>query len=161
MHLRALFTDDRAVSPVIGAVMLVAMTVIFGTSAGVVIMNLSDQMSTDKPRANFEVAYENFDDGTPDNDKLTVRHGGGNSLATDQLGILVDDDTLYANGGAGPDSGGVTVSGWSSDTISVGDELILEESSGDTFEGGEDIRVIWQNPNRDTTQVLGTAETPN
>lgn len=79
---KQLFADDDAVSPVIGVVLLVAITVILASVIAVFVLNAPNQIQ-DPPSSNFAFDY----DGTT----VTVIHEGGEELDPDNLYIRGDD----------------------------------------------------------------------
>jgi flagellin-like protein len=117
MQFKKLLTDDEAVSPVIGVILMVAITVILAAVIGTFVLGLGDQVSESTPQASWEFSYEegtfgssaDFDandvdyantlsSATPSNDdlavdesnadgKLTITHGGGNKLEADRMSL--------------------------------------------------------------------------
>ncbi len=69
MDFKNLFDDERAVSPVIGVILMVAITVILAAVIGTFVLGLGDQIQTTTPSASF-----GFDQGTTD---VTVRNTSG------------------------------------------------------------------------------------
>jgi len=50
MEFKQLFDDDRAVSPVIGVILMVAITVILAAVIGTFVLGLGDQVQSTTPR---------------------------------------------------------------------------------------------------------------
>lgn len=76
---------DRAVSPVIGVILMVAITVILAAVIGVFVMGLGDEIGDTAPTATVD-----FDDST-NADEVIVLHENGDTLALDdEFSILVD-----------------------------------------------------------------------
>ena len=148
MKLKQLFADDDAVSPVIGVILMVAITVILAAVIASFVLGLGDQ-NNPAPTASLNFDY---DSNAGSNGQLTITHEDG-----DELGI---NDT-YVRGNM-TDTGQVGTSGnWQSDTI-----------SGDTWVAGEEIvaatpgnaytaRVVWEDPDSDQTSTLDTDEGPD
>ena len=81
MDLKKLFTEDRAVSPVIGVILMVAITVILAAVIGAFVLGLGgDVDETPQASLTFEL-----DDGN-----VTIEHRGGDTLDGDDLNIIVD-----------------------------------------------------------------------
>ncbi len=129
---------ERAVSPVIGVILMVAITVILAAVIGTFVLGLGDQVSQTAPQATINV--EGVDTA---NDEITFRHGGGQDLAADDFRLVVaanngDSFTLTSSGStdlstAGEftiDTAGTTVaSGWGqADWSGSGDTIDLSVS---------------------------------
>jgi flagellin-like protein len=89
-------STERAVSPVIGVILMVAITVILAAVIGAFVLEIGDQQET-APTASFtfdqEVRY--YNDST-DNTNLTtleVSHAGGQTIDISQLNVKVDGNT--------------------------------------------------------------------
>ena len=159
MQLNNLLGDDDAVSPVIGVILMVAITVILAAVIGTFVLGLGDQVSSTSPSASFSFDFESGSPGTTDCDLtatgtaggLTVTHDGGDEIDGSQL-ILRDTSgdsaTWDSRSGSTEDCGaGSPVSAGSSIRLNVGDE--------------ETVRVTWQSSNGDDTATLGKWDGPN
>jgi len=99
MQLKQLFVNDDAVSPVIGVILMVAITVILAAVIGTFVLGLGDQVQESAPQANFAFDYTEDAIGTDAaemNDTLIVTHDGGDSISGDELNLTVSsavDDT--------------------------------------------------------------------
>ena len=142
MQLKELLTEDRAVSPVIGVILMVAITVILAAVIGTFVLGLGDQVSESAPQASFSFDF------TADN--VTITHEGGESLDPNNIGIT------------GSESGDLTATGTGfSDPISAGDSATFDDSGGGgTIQSGETIRVIWTNPAGGGTNTIARATAP-
>ena len=86
MKLNNLFNnDDRAVSPVIGVILMVAITVILAAVIGTFVLGLGDQLGDSAPQASFTV-----DD--VDGDNVTITKTGGATLDTSDLTLSIDGE---------------------------------------------------------------------
>ncbi|MFD1685782.1 type IV pilin [Halobellus litoreus] len=141
MKFKQLFTDDSAVSPVIGVILMVAITVILAAVIGTFVLNLGQGINQSAPQASFGFDYNT----TPSsNGNVTITHETGDSLNSDQVnvsGFSVDSPQTWPN-----------------------DETISAGSSG-TFENGEDwggetIRVVWTSQNGETSATLSQSTAP-
>jgi len=139
MHLKKLFTDDDAVSPVIGVILMVAITVILAAVIATFVLGLGEQISDSAPQASFD--YE-FDDSGGTN-TLTVTHTGGQTLSDSNIDVNVNGTEISVAGG---DYGYDT--NWPSD-ISAGSSAILEGIQQD-----DDVTIIWKSSNGDQTAIL-------
>jgi flagellin-like protein len=158
MNFKQLFIEDRAVSPVIGVILMVAITVILAAVIGTFVLGLGDQVSESAPQAQFSFDFSANDSNPED---LTVIHDGGDSVATEDLSVNVGGNEVW-NGTNGA-VGSVTASpAWSGD-VNAGDTLkIIDANDGgsgaEEFEDGESVRVIWSSSNSDKTATIGQAE---
>ena len=76
-----LLTEDRAVSPVIGVILMVAITVILAAVIGTFVLGLGENMNP-APQASL-----GFQGGV---EQVTVSHEGGDTLNTTGLTVVVD-----------------------------------------------------------------------
>lgn len=111
MKLKELFTEDRAVSPVIGVILMVAITVILAAVIGAFVLGLGDSTES-APQASFQCE---------DN---ALIHNGGDELDPDTLRDEGDDESV--DGDDGPLTAGSEI-----DNDFTG-PLTWEGSSGDT-----------------------------
>ena len=151
MNLKQLLNDDDAVSPVIGVILMVAITVILAAVIGTFVLGLGDQVQTTAPNAQFSFEYDSAEAGN-----LTVTHEGGDGIASNEVyltgdvndnGSWVDTDPSYA------------------DTLRAGDEALVAgpdyssnynwTTSDETGEGAE-VRVVWQDSDSDQSSTLRT-----
>ena len=108
-------------SPVIGVILMVAITVILAAVIGAFVLGLGDSVSETAPSAQIDFDYT-------DGDQVVLTHDGGDSFEADRVNIT------------GPVENSNGVVGWD-DTISAG-----VSSDGNTVNedsGGETIRLVW------------------
>ncbi|RDZ52397.1 type IV pilin [Haloferax sp. Atlit-6N] len=137
MQLKHLFTEDRAVSPVIGVILMVAITVILAAVIGTFVLGLGDQVSETSPQASFAFDY----DGT----ELTITHESGEQINGDLVTITGDVNVSSPN------------NKWSdlgSGTISAGESVVIQSSSDDAFTQDETVRVVWTSESGSTSSTL-------
>ena len=154
MQLKRLLNDDDAVSPVIGVILMVAITVILAAVIGTFVLGLGDQVQTTAPNANFQFDYNDAQNGN-----LTITHSGGDGVDANELflsGDVATDDNLSWQG---------TGNG---DTIRAGDSVKVNGSAAATprfywgnGEGNEassdaEVRVVWQDADSDQSSTLRT-----
>jgi len=101
MNFKNLFDDDRAVSPVIGVILMVAITVILAAVIGSFVLGLGDQLQETNPQANFgfdttTVDIANSDGGgsTPVT-AVTITHQTGDSIESSNLNVVVNGAQAY------------------------------------------------------------------
>ncbi|WP_153952747.1 type IV pilin [Halosegnis longus] len=143
MNIKQLFDDDTAVSPVIGVILMVAITVILAAVIGTFVLGLGDNVQS-TPTAQFSFDYDTG--ASPAT--VTITHDGGETIPADQLEIVTSSS---GNGGDWNSAGtGTTVT-----DVSSGTSRTIEYATG------EEIRVVWSSGNGDTTQTLATSEAPS
>ena len=137
MQLTELFTDDDAVSPVIGVILMVAITVILAAVIGSFALGLDETTPEPAPQASFSFSY---DEG-PSPNELTVTHSGGDTI----------DGTRVSLGGDSSDSSAFD----SNSDVSSGDSYTSTNYGND-----ETVQLVWESPDSQNTQILATYETP-
>jgi flagellin-like protein len=164
MQFKQLFEDDRAVSPVIGVILMVAITVILAAVIGTFVLGLGDQVSNTAPQATFGFSTEavdgGFDDGGDDGDGIEITHESGDSLDASNLEVSVSGSNGYTITDVTNVSDNTVASEWS-DPVSAGDTLnITEDGANNYLESGETVRVVYDNPDNDKTSTLKKYEIP-
>ena len=118
--------DDRAVSPVIGVILMVAITVILAAVIGTFVLGLGDQVDDTTP--NTQLAFD-VDVDDDELDGVSIEHRGGDRIDTGALSIfLIDDESNDIATASGEFESGFTVGDTrSADGLSSGDETSTEE----------------------------------
>ncbi|KPN31107.1 hypothetical protein SY89_01849 [Halolamina pelagica] len=115
--LKAVLDDDRGVSPVIGVILMVAITVILAAVIGTFVLGLGDSLEQ-APQAQLDA------EAASGSDDILINHNGGDALAK-------ADITIRAENSNGNNVSYSTISGWSGDEFTVGDTLTV----GSPFDG--------------------------
>ncbi|WP_137286801.1 type IV pilin [Halorussus salinisoli] len=150
--------EERAVSPVIGVILMVAITVILAAVIGTFVLGLGDRVSQASPNAQFTFKYSQ--DAVGSNDAVNITHDGGDGVESSQVNVSIDGTNAWgAETGADGDnnfkSGG---SSWS-DKITAGDSVSIAEDSDDSkIKDGMTVKVIWSASGSDKTAVIGESE---
>jgi flagellin-like protein len=159
MQLKRLLTDDEAVSPVIGVILMVAITVILAAVIGTFVLGLGDQVQSTAPQASFAFDYT---EGSADD--LDIIHDGGDSISEDRLSVVI----------SGATGGGTPSATWALTDLGVTDGS--DVSAGTTLEvtdanvnggnsdldlSGASVRVVWNNQGGDNSATLGKWEGPD
>ncbi|SEA08761.1 flagellin N-terminal-like domain-containing protein [Haloplanus vescus] len=152
MDFKELLTEDRAVSPVIGVILMVAITVILAAVIGTFVLGLGDQVSESAPQASFSFDFSSsggngFNGEAGDN--VTVTHEGGETLESSTINVEGSNSSVGVGGDSGLQGGS-----WPT-TISSGDSTDYEGVNA-----GETIRVIWTNPAGGSTNTIARATAP-
>ena len=129
--LHELFEDEKAVSPVVGVALLIAMTVILAAVIGAVVLGLGAG-SADAPQASFSFEVD------ADNN-LVATHEGGDTLNENEIVLRGDVDADAS---------------FTGDTLTAGESFTIDETDFDA--NTDTVRIVWQDPNSDQTHVLGT-----
>jgi flagellin-like protein len=131
------FADDDAVSPVIGVILMVAVTVILAAVVGTFVLALGDEGETPAPQAKFT-----FDEDATNNE-ITITHDSGDRIEESKV-TVVDSEGETAACESGP-------SDWPDTEITSGDSCTIDGVSGDGR-----IRVTWDPEDGSTTDTLAT-----
>jgi flagellin-like protein len=142
MKLKQLFTDDSAVSPVIGVILMVAITVILAAVIGTFVLNLGGSVQNTAPQASF-----GFDYDTSQN-SVTVTHETGDAVQRSQLNTT----------GPGWNSSSTS---WDDATgkVTAGDSVTKYQGTGDDW-AGETVRVVWTSENEESSATLSESTAP-
>jgi flagellin-like protein len=154
MQLKQLLTEDRAVSPVIGVILMVAITVILAAVIGTFVLGLGDQVSESAPQASFSFDFSASGTGADEGfngqngavgtgDTVTITHEGGETLEATNIDV------------EGSNSGLTEETPFDPTPISAGSEAVY---SG--VNSAETIRVIWTNPAGGATNTIARATAP-
>ncbi|UWG51277.1 Pilin/Flagellin, FlaG/FlaF family [Halalkaliarchaeum sp. AArc-CO] len=134
MKLQTLFTERRAVSPVIGVILMVAITVILAAVIGTFVLGLGDQVGDTAPNANWGAE---FDANGGENGTVTFTHQGGDAVEASELSITASDSTVFeAMNAAEP----------SDARLAAGDTISREIS--DNFGGTTTANLVWEKGDR-------------
>jgi flagellin-like protein len=154
MKLKALFEDDGAVSPVIGVILMVAITVILAAVIGTFVLGLGDRVSQAQPTAQFTFDYANDVEGGS-MDYVNVTHDGGDGVEPDQLDVTIGDETAFDSGSADHRNGNVDGDWQGADKLTAGDTGKFSKSG---YTDGDTVKVIWTASGSDKTAVIGESE---
>jgi flagellin-like protein len=137
MQLKQFLGENDAVSPVIGVILMVAITVILAAVIGTFVLGIGqDQQTT--PQASFDFEY---DAAAGD---VTVTHAGGNNFdKSNSAEVVIQHD------GGGPTDWMTTGT-----TLSAGDTETVSASAGST------VRVIWTSKGGGESQEVAKFEVP-
>ena len=122
MDLKKLFTDERAVSPVIGVILMVAITVILAAVIGAFVLGLGgDQEQT--PQATLSIQSGDAAG------EIDIRHRGGQTLEASEITILLSSETDDAEVGLDND-------------LSSGQTVTSDLGSGDGATEDVDVSIV-------------------
>ena len=128
--------DDRAVSPVIGVILMVAITVILSAVIGAFVLGLGDQIQETTPNAQISITEVNTSEDT-----VTFVHNGGDTFHEDNtVEIRVTAD--------GAEVGTLTPADNFTDGEFRGGDQLTADNGGIDITGDETIRVVWVGQDR-------------
>lgn len=121
--------SEKAVSPVIGVILMVAITVILAAVIGVFVIDIGNSVSEAPPTAQFSMDVDESETQAT----ATITHQGGDSFDADSVTITAgDEEAVFPEG-----------------TVSSGSESnAVDVADGDT------VRVIWESSNGERTSIL-------
>ena len=153
MELKRLLTDDDAVSPVIGVILMVAITVILAAVIATFVLGLGDQVSNTAPQASFSFDWDGEAGGGVEN--VSIRHSGGDSIQANRLYIRGD-----SNGG---DALSQTWGNWSETESGISGTT--QVSAGNRIEVGvgpaAEIDIVWESTTGQDSATLGNWAGPD
>jgi len=137
MDLTELFTEDRAVSPVIGVILMVAITVILAAVIGAFVLGLGDSVSETAPNAQIDFEYDSPEDGD-----ITLVHDGGDSFEEANVDLI---------GGDGDETDGESgLDDWGDDgTVSAGNSVPIDDFDSTTDD--DTVRLVWSSGGSSST----------
>ena len=184
MRLKQLFTDDDAVSPVIGVILMVAITVILAAVIASFVLGLGDSTDEVQPNTGFSFEYDavnneswnastdvNSDDMDYDGLALNSSWAAANNDLTSQNGLLTikltDGETveaveLFIRGEGIMDS-------QADETNEI--DVSVDLAAGEEFSAGQGMTIaaasdyqadmIWESTDTDDSATLGSGEGPD
>ncbi|QLD84805.1 type IV pilin N-terminal domain-containing protein [Natronomonas halophila] len=143
MEFKQLLNDDDAVSPVIGVILMVAITVILAAVIGTFVLGLGDQVQETAPNAQFSTDYDTSGDPA-----LTITHDGGSTIPADRL-------TISGNNHLNPNTNETWID--YAGTVSGDSEVAAGDQATVTFQSDisdNSARVIWTSEGGGRTATL-------
>ncbi|KAB1191204.1 MULTISPECIES: type IV pilin [Haloferax] len=138
MDIKKFLSESRAVSPVIGVILMVAITVILAAVIGTFVLGLGDQVGDNAPQASFSFDYT-ANAADPANGSVTITHESGDAL---------DATMITIEGPVNEDGQTWNVIDGSATQVNAGSELVVT-GLGD----GETVRVVWTSDNGDSATL--------
>ena len=148
MELPPFAGDDRAVPPVVGVMLMVAITVILAAVVGTIAVGFTDRFAQSTPQTTFGFDY---DAGTPAGGECTVDLTDGGDAGTltvaHESGEAIDGDQLFLITDAGEAE-------WKADcdtsasTVSSGDSIDVAVDADQT------LRVVWKAEDGGQTKTI-------
>jgi flagellin-like protein len=151
MELRQLLTDERAVPPVIGVILMVAITVILAAVIAAFVLGLGDTNDV-APNTSFEYDY---DEGAGE---LNVRVRSGDTFDSDRISFEGENLGTGVEGSTWTDYVGSTTDVSSGADVTLGDGTL---GSGGTVASNFLLELTWTSEEGGTSSVISTREGPD
>jgi len=146
MKLKQLFTNDRAVSPVIGVILMVAITVILAAVIGTFVIGLGDDLGSTAPQASFDASFDS------ETNETTFTHRSGDAVPNETAFVTVSGDLAFA-GDLGDDlseaSPGDEDRPVVTKRLSAGSSIVVPLDDSETGEGT--VSLVFDDGDRSTT----------
>jgi len=152
MQLKRFIDDDDAVSPVIGVILMVAITVILAAVIATFVLGLGEQISDTGPTISFDFDYDEGESPP----ELTITHNNGQTVEAGNLYLRGSTESPSSNTGSW-DS--VTNQGsanyGASSEVNAGSSITIQVSSDDT------VRVVWESDSGGQSKTLESWRGPD
>ena len=157
MQFKQLLADDDAVSPVIGVILMVAITVILAAVIGTFVLGLGEQVQDTSPNTQFNFDYTA---GNANDDSFSTGSGNGDGLLemSHTSGQSIDAARLKIVGStpANEPEELTNSTNWSDgDQVSAGDSFSVRVNSGD------EVDLVWTAEGGDQSDTLRSWEGPD
>jgi len=171
MEVRTLLLDDGAVSPVVGVILLVGITVVLAAGTASLALGVGEAQVSPAPQVSFDIEYAQAGYGN-----LTFTHDGGDNLDPGDISVASDRDVYPAPGN---DSGRVSGSAarsfaldsrvtdgsggteqWVDGEVTAGTGFTVVGTSASTNLEAAAVRVVYSHDGGDRTTTLVEWEGP-
>lgn len=140
-------SEDRAVSPVIGVILMVAITVILAAVIGTFVLGLGDQVQDTAPTAQISFSQEAADNS---GQLVTISHDSGETLDADNIEVQAAAETESVATGE--------VDAWATNgEVTAGSSVSIGDSNGDwekELTEGDTVAVVWVSDDGSTSDTL-------
>jgi len=139
MEIKRLFADEGAVSPVIGVILMVAVTVILSAVIGTFALGLGTTQDT-APQSTWGTDYSSGGSS----DTLTLSHQSGDPMEADRLSVVI-------TGSAGNDGRYSFSTFGVTSEVSAGTEVKVDSSGvgSDLDLSAATVRLVWEDEDTD------------
>jgi flagellin-like protein len=153
MQLKELFNDDDAVSPVIGVILMVAITVILAAVIGTFVLGLGDQVQETSPNAQW-----NWDQDSS-NTELSLTHEGGDSIDPTTLSVSGDAETNMPYNDLTASGNSLITPFNTGEDVTAGDSITFDTSNGNGADWSSGtVRLVWTSDGGGSSSTLTTYE---
>lgn len=151
MHVTRVIREERAVSPVIGVVLMVGITVTLAALIAAFVFGTSVATSTPDAEFRYEADPGSNDVWGDNGDRFLIHHDGGEDV--DLSHVTVEYDHTPVSTITGIDSNAP-----SGDTWKPGETWKLEDDGGGNFQSGKQVLVLWESGG--SSQILADGDLP-
>ena len=153
MQFKQLIADDDTVSPVIGVILMVAITVILAAVIGTFVLGLGENIEDTSPNAQFNTDFTKGSVSTSDTcnpfdtnggSQLDITHQSGPTIEAERLSIVGNDTDRNWNTECNGDS-----------EVGSGDTASVQVSTE------SEVRLVWTAEGGGQTDTLTTWEGPD
>ncbi|WP_416841531.1 type IV pilin [Haloferax sp. DFSO52] len=150
MDIKKFLTESRAVSPVIGVILMVAITVILAAVIGTFVLGLGDQVSETAPQASFSFKYT---DSTTF-DTLEVTHESGSAIKATRLSLVSNEDYATTADGAGDTEYTFDQIDTSLTDVVAGTTVTAHSPGSGVDLGNQIFRIVWTSESGSSSATL-------
>ena len=140
MELKRLLNDDDAVSPVIGVILMVAITVILAAVIASFVIGLGDNNQQTAPSVSFSTDYDGS--SSPGTLTITVDNAGESIKASN-----VDVTGTFDSSASSPQN-------WASNSVSGGSSLSAGDRAEFSVGDAHDLSIVYNDPNNEQSFTL-------
>ena len=130
--------SERAVSPVIGVILMVAITVILAAVIGVFVLEFGSSVSDSPPTVKFDMTVDS-------DNNAKILHEGGDVFEADSVSITNNTNSVSITNNTNNESEDIFESG----SVSAGDK-----SNSFNVLDGDTVRVVWESDNGEKSNIL-------
>ena len=162
MNFKQLIADDDAVSPVIGVILMVAITVILAAVIGTFVLGLGEQVQSNSPNAQFTFEYSG---SSSTSSTMDITHTSGDTVSQNNFVVSSSEGDFTAGTHDGQNFDGVD-----SDNnlepnadANAGTTYTIEDGHtvGSNGIAAGTVRVVWESDDGGNSDVLADWEGPN
>ena len=141
-------SDERAVSPVIGVILMVAITVILAAVIAAFVLDMGDELDDNSPSAQMSLDTESSynDSDASQNTVATISHDGGDKINTNEIVVQIDhgSDSYELDSDNGFEDTSYEIGLSADEEFTVGDSVELtdgDSSGSDGFRNDKDYQI--------------------
>jgi len=153
MNLWGLVTDSRAVSPVVGVIVMLGVVTLLGAVVATFLLGFGSP-GQPPPQVNFGYEYDYAQN-------LTIIVGAGDSFSSDRVAIDAFNSSQVVFQGVA--LGAFAGASWTEadnvtrpTRVTAGDRVVLDDIRDPAFE----LDIVWTAPSGDRSAVIGSATGP-
>ena len=140
--------EERAVSPVIGVILMVAITVILAAVIAAFVLDMGDELGDSSPSAQMSLDTESSynDSDSSENTVATLDHDGGDAINTNEIVVQIDhgSDSYELDSDNGFEDTSYQIGLSADEEFTVGDTVQLtdgDSTGSDGFNNDEDYQI--------------------